>query len=114
MEISSNQEAFLHGKIVAICELILQEEIGIILGSRKIVRLKHQLSDDFDEDFAPFIGIDSQTDHLPVDSERKNWSVEALKIKDKEISEHELDFKADAFSACKKLIQRFQHKLNIY
>lgn len=98
---------FTRGKVVSICELMLQDEIGIILGSRKLVALRHQLPDKFDEDFIVFIGIDSQTDHLPVDSERKNWSVEALKIKDGDISECESYFKADAFAACKKLIQRF-------
>lgn len=86
---------------------MLKDEIGIILGSRKLIHLKHQLSDEFDEDFMIFVGIDSQTDHLPVDSERQNWSKESLELKDAEIEEQELYFKSDAFANCKKLIQRF-------
>lgn len=103
-------QVFLQGKIVAICEAILSEEIGIISGSRKLMYLGHLVSEDFDEDFGLFISVDSETDHLPVDRERKNWSIEALKIKDLEIAEYEKDFRDDVFSACKKLIERF----NIY
>ena len=75
-------KAFLQGKIVAVCEAILAEEIGIILGVRKLKYLSHLKLNDHDEDFLFFIGIDSETDHLPVDWERKNWSVEALERKE--------------------------------
>jgi len=30
-----------------------------------------------------FLAINSETDHLPVDAERKNWSIEALQRKTK-------------------------------
>jgi hypothetical protein len=98
---------FLRGKVVAICEAILQEEIGVIAGSRQLNSLGHQLCDDFDKDFRPFVAIDSETDHLPVDRERQNWSQEALERKDREISEYEIAAKEEAFEACKILIQRF-------
>ena len=62
---------------------------------------------DHDEDFLTFVGIDSETDSLPVDWERRNWSVEALERKDKEIAEAEAFYQNDAFVACRKLIERF-------
>lgn len=98
---------FLQGKVIAICEVILSEEIGIISGSRKLKGLSRLISDDHDEDFMIFIAVDSETDHLPVDWERKNWSIEALQRKDLEIEEYEKDFKEIVFSACKKLMKRF-------
>jgi len=99
---------FLYGKIVAICEAILAEEIGIIAGSRKLAALKHQLSEELDEDFCFFVAVDSETDHLPVDKERRNWSIEALARKDKEIYEYESDARKEVSAVCEKMIQRFK------
>jgi len=107
---------FVRGKIIAICQAILNEEIGVIAGSRILNRLEFELIDyprgqfHRDDDFTPFVAIDSQTDHLPVDRERANWNVEALVLKDKEIAESEAFFKESAFAACRNLIERFDMK----
>jgi hypothetical protein len=100
-------EYYLRGKIVAICEATLGEEIGIIAASRRLSALGLELFDGHHEDFITFRGVDSETDHLPVDIERKNWSAEALKRKDEEIAEAEALYKGDVNVACKKLIEQF-------
>ena len=105
-------EAFIRGKIVAICEAILDEEISVIAGSRRIHSFEFELDDDLDDDesykdLRPFIAIDSETQHLPVNWERRNWSADALERKDKEIAEAEAFYKDMAFAACRKLIARF-------
>ena len=102
-----DEEYFIRGKIVAICESILAEEIGVIAGSRKLSSLGLELYGDRDEDFGMFDGVASETDHLPVDSERANWSGEALERKDKEIARVEAFYKDDVFAGCKKLIEKF-------
>ena len=114
--INETLSVFVRGKIVAICEAILNEEIGVIAGSRILNKLEMELHHcevvqfDRDEDFTPFIGIDSETDHLPVDRERANWSAEALGRKDKQIAESEAFYKDSAFAACRNLIARFDMK----
>jgi hypothetical protein len=111
--INETVSIFVRGKIIAVCQAILNEEIGVIAGSRILNRLEFELIDypsgqfDRDDDFTPFVAIDSQTDHLPVDRERANWSAEALGRKDKEIAESEAVFRESAFAACRKLIERF-------
>jgi hypothetical protein len=107
---NEEHSAFIRGKIVAICEAILNEEIGIIAGSRRLKSLGYELCGDHDEDFLTFVAMDSETDHLPVDSERRNWSVEALERKDKEITEAEAFYKDNAFAACRELMKRFDMK----
>lgn len=113
---TGEETAFIRGKIVVICEAMLKEKIGVIAGSRILNRLEFELLHNEvgqfqrDEDFLTFVAIDSETDHLPVDFERKNWSAEALERKDKEIAEAEAFYKDDAFAACKKLIERFDIK----
>jgi hypothetical protein len=101
------EEYYLRGKIVAICEAVLAEKIGIIAASRTLSALGLELFDGHDEDFIMFDGVDTETDHLPVDIERKNWSAEALKRKDVEIAEAEALYKNDVIAACRKLIERF-------
>ena len=102
-----NQEYYIRGKIVAICEATLAEEIGIIAASRRLSALGLELFDGRHEDFIMFDAVDTETDHLPVDIERKNWSAEALKRKDAEIAEAEASYKNDVIAACRKLIERF-------
>jgi hypothetical protein len=108
--------AFLRGKIIAICEAILNEEIGIIAGSRRLNRLGTELLHNevgwfqHDNDFLTFVAVDSETDYLPVDAERHNWSVEALERKDEEVAKAEALYKGDVFMACRKLVARFDMK----
>ena len=81
--------------------------MGVIAASRRLSALGLQLFDGRDEDFETFDGVDSETEHLPVDIERRNWSVEALGTKDKEIAECEALHKEDVFAACKHILERF-------
>lgn len=111
--------AFLRGKIVGVCEAILKEEMGIIAGSRRLCSLEFEFGEgqpewfQHDEDFIAFVAINSETDHLPVDLERRNWSIEALQRKDEEIAKVEALYKEDAVAACKILIARFDMKRGI-
>lgn len=101
--------AFVKEKIVATAKDMLTGDIGIILGSRKLYSLSYELGDQRDLDFNIFIAVDSETDHLPVDDERENWSEEALKRKDVEIAEYESCNREQVMDACRKLIQRFDY-----
>jgi hypothetical protein len=101
------EDYYIRGKIVAICEAALAEKIGIIAASRTLSALGLELFDGHDEDFRMFDAVDTETDHLPVDIERKNWSAEALQRKDTEIAEAEAFYKNDVLAACTKLIERF-------
>jgi len=102
-----NEEYYIRGKIVAICEAVLAEEIGIIAASRRLNSLGLKLFDGHHEEFVIFRVVDSETDHLPVDIERRNWAAEVLKRKDEEIAEAEARYKNDVIAACRKLIERF-------
>ena len=76
-------EYYIRGKIVAICEAVLAEEIAIIAASRRLNGLGWQLFDDHDDDFNTFRAVDTETDHLPVDIERRNWDEEAKRCGDR-------------------------------
>jgi hypothetical protein len=107
-EKSRDRECFIRGKIVAICESVLTQEIGVISGSRKLSGLGLELYGDRNDEFVMFDGVASETDHLPVDSERANWSAEALQRKDQEIAQVEAFYKEEVFTACRKLIENYR------
>ena len=83
-------------------------ELGIIAGSRLLVSLCSRVSSlDHDPDFLLFVGIDSETDHLPVGDVRQHWAPVALASKDEEIRSAEAFYRDDAIAACKALLIRF-------
>ncbi|HKU73660.1 MAG TPA: DUF2489 domain-containing protein [Pyrinomonadaceae bacterium] len=102
-----HEEYFIRGKIVAICEAVVAEEIGIIAASRRLSALGLELFHGRHEDFITFDAVDSETDHFPVDTERKNWSAEALRQKDEEIAEAEALYRTNVIASCRKLLERF-------
>ena len=51
------------------------------------------------------IGIQSETDHLPVGEVRRLWAPEALREKDIEIASAEAWWKADFLQACKRIAE---------
>lgn len=104
---------FIRGKIVAIAQAVLDEEIGVIAGSHKLSdygsKLYTVVDENLDEEyFTQFEAVASETMHLPIDWERKNWSGNALKQKDIEIVEYEAQVKDKIFEACRVLIRRYE------
>ena len=53
-----NEDYYLRGKIVAICEAVLAEEMGIIAACRRLSALGLELSEGHDEDFITFDAVD--------------------------------------------------------
>lgn len=88
---------------------IIDGNVGVIKGCRKLVSLQHQIDvDALDADFLPIVGIVSETDELPIGDDRENWNPDALAELDDEIQEAQALYKPLADSACAKLIDRFK------
>jgi hypothetical protein len=94
-------------QVLAICKGMLAGDIGIILGSRMLTRLRFEVDEEEDPDFLIFKAIDSETDHLPVDEERQNWAESTLLRKDVEIKKYEDFHRGEAFEGCHALITKF-------
>lgn len=93
--------------VVKICRAVIDGDIGVIAASRKLRDLHYQMFQDVDDDFRIFIGIESETDHLPVGDERQYWGDAILSEKDKEMAEYEDKKMEVVIESCKKLIDRF-------
>ena len=93
-------------KIVATSRRILSGELGIVAGARQLSGLRLDVDAERDADFIFFVGVDSETDHLPVGEVRSRWSADTLKAKNEELQAYEASVRGRAFEVCKSLIPR--------
>lgn len=109
MHESNQQMAQQREQVLSTARMMLNGDLGIIQGARILTTLRHHVTDeDHDADFMPFIGIESETDHLPLGTVRQHWSEAALLTKDARIQEAEDFFRDAALSACIRLVERFE------
>jgi hypothetical protein len=96
-------------EIVRVTRGILDGNIGIIAGARQLTRLRFPSRAENDSDILLFVGIDSETDHLPLGEVRRHWNPEVLKVKDAELEAFEAKVRERAFAACQSLIQKLKN-----
>jgi hypothetical protein len=95
-------------KISEIARDMLDGNRSFIEGSRLIWRLGPEARlGDRDPDLTTFLGIDSETDALPVGEERKYWARDALERLQPEIERAEAWAKQYGRTACQNILRRF-------
>jgi hypothetical protein len=101
--IASNRQ-----KVARIAQDILDGRVGVIEASRSLVALRFEVAvDEWDPDFITFVGIDSETDDLPVGQARQHWASDALAQKAPEIARCEDLYREPAREAAAHLVARF-------
>jgi hypothetical protein len=90
-------------KIRTIAESIVNGEIGIVEGVRILVQNQNALGLP-EQDVLTLIGIESETDDIPIGEIRLRWSDTALKEKDAEKDLYEEKVKDQVVTICKKMI----------
>ena len=95
--------------VVGIARGVLNGSVGIVEGSRMLLTIQRAAGAEDDADFLFFVGVNSQTDHLPVGDLRRHWSPDALRLKDDELNGFEVQVRARALEVCRKLIERYDH-----
>jgi len=106
---NDEHEQYLRAKVVAVARSILAGEVGIVAGARQFGRVTHRVGVGSDPDFIFFIGVDSETDHLPLGDVRQHWNPDALLAKDAELADYETRVRERAFAACRSLIEKYDH-----
>ena len=96
----------------AICRTAIALKSGslpFLEGVRQLAALRFRANaSGFDEDFMPFVAVDSGTDHLPSQSALAYCSNEWLAKCEAEIEEVIQRHGSAIFAACDKLVQRFR------
>ena len=78
---------------------------GVLEAVRALVSLAHTDAVSDVEDRKLIIGIESETDHLPVGEVRNLWASSALNEKDVEIARAEELYRADFLEMCRRIVQ---------
>lgn len=100
-------------KALSLSKTIISGQYRPLLGVRMLVPYLHELNLTFDKRFTGFIGIDSETDDIPLEGHiRKLWNSEALVQLDIEANEYEEKVKTGIFEDCKILIEELQKKIS--
>lgn len=107
----TTHEEYVHAmreQVVATAQAMLTGRLSFLVGSRKLAALRHEAGISVDDaDFMIFVGIDSETDELPLGAVRVHWDVEALARLQPEMDEAEQWAAKVGADACASLIARF-------
>jgi len=88
---------------------IVSGQRSVIDGCRYLAGIRFELElPDLLDDFNMIVGIESESDHLPVGDTRKYWAADALQQKDIEIAEFENYYRKHAIEACAALIPKLE------
>jgi hypothetical protein len=99
---------YLQKQIIEIAKGVLSENIGIVAGTRRLIQSDLLAGGSLkDPDIKFLIGLNSETDQLPIGEVRKHWNPEALKEKDSELATCEAKFRERAFEVCRRLIEKY-------
>jgi hypothetical protein len=82
---------------------MLSGELDLIDGCRRLVQLHRQLGSPEHEAILTIIGIESETDDLPVGPERAQWAASALLEKDRQRDEYLAQVRAPLREALQQL-----------
>ena len=98
-----NEEAWVAscGNIATTAQAVLRGDLGIIEGARKLVHYRFDVKAEDDPDFTFFVGVDSETDDLPIGKIEKHWNQTVLKQKQEEIHRYESSIKERASKLAK-------------
>ena len=106
--IQNEHRRFASAKVVTIARAILSGELGIVAGARQLAPWRFDLDEERDPDFMHFVGLDSETDDLPIGAVRAKWSPNALSAKDEQLRAYEASVRDQTFRACQNLIQKYE------
>ena len=96
-------------RVVEIAGGILAGRLRPLLGARYLSRYVHDLEDEISHDaWCTIVGVDSESDDLPIGPERQYWAPEALREKDKVAFGYEEKVAGDVIRVAEELLRRFQ------
>ena len=98
-------------RVAATARDMLDGTLSFLTGSRTLAALRHEAEvREDDSDFMVFVGIDSDTDDLPLGEVPQYWDKKALEKLEPEIQAAEEWARKHGTQACASLVSRF-HEL---
>jgi hypothetical protein len=92
---------------VAIARNVLDGKLDLLNGCAELSYKVHLGGLAADPEFGIFMGVWSESNHLPLGPDRRHWNAEALKRKDENIAQITAAYRETVLAACRRLIERF-------
>lgn len=92
-----------------IARAMLRNEIGLLEGCRQLASVSRRLPalEASDPDVLTFVGVDSESDDIPLGSVRTRWAAEALAEKDNQRDEYLSRARESIEQACRAIVDRY-------
>lgn len=94
-------------EIVDACLRLINDEINLIEGCRKLIFLRNYFDLEEDPCFLPFVGVVSETDDYPVQSVRARFSGDYLSQLDREVGQYVSQVRPSIIEACELLVAKY-------
>jgi hypothetical protein len=95
-------------RVATLARQILAGELDVLDGSSKIAALRGEIEIALDDDdLMAFVGVVSETDHLPIGAEALNWSDDALARKEPDVRRAREWASKVVRQPCENLLARF-------
>jgi hypothetical protein len=91
-------------EVKEISKAILEGRLSILEGTRALRPFAYTNAIVSEDDRKLIIGIESETDHLPIGEVRKLWAPSALAEKDPEIERYEAVCRERVFAVCRRIL----------
>ena len=91
--------------MLAIAKQFLEEKLGLVQTSRELLQFRDGVEPEIGTLLDVFVGIDSETDALPIGTERVLWNVQALEVEDRKIAAAEVQWRGRANAAARQLVK---------
>lgn len=94
-------------EVVATAQAMLQGEMDLIEGCRRLCSLRFKLADPQNAVFLPIRAIESETDHFPLGEVRNRCAPDYLHRMDAEMERYLADAREDILKGCREIVRVF-------
>ena len=95
---------------MSVIRAMLKGDIDLLYGCRRLVRLQHLVRETHSEAWLTIVGIESETDDLPLGDQKLPWSPDMLKEKEREAKAYLDKVEPILLKACQELLARFENE----
>lgn len=92
-------------EIIALANSMLNDEINLIEGARKLCALRFVSGDPENEVFMPIRAVESETDHFPFGELRSRFAPDYLQRLDIEMDNYIKSAREDILNACREILR---------
>ncbi len=93
-------------KAIEIATAVINGTVNPIEGCRQLWHMKYDIGMENDENFNLFTAVDSETDHLPLGSQKDQCSTSYLERVQREERQYLESARDDIVQACKEIIRK--------